>query len=255
MDPYIESQIWTDFHSRFITDMSDALVPSIRPHYVARIEERVYLEHDQDTLKDYVRPDIAIVEQDHWSDSAWGGTATATAVAPEVMTLPMPQQQTEAYLTIRKLETKEVVTVIELLSPGNKAVGSDGRQEYLDKREKILQSSTHLVELDLLRGGERLPVAGTLPAGDYYAWVSRSNRRPRVYVYAWPLRRPLPPVPIPLAGDDPDVMLDLQAAFSAAYDRAGYDYSLDYDAPVAPPLTETDEAWAQQTLDSVASRL
>jgi hypothetical protein len=53
---------------------------------------------------------------------------------------------------------------------------------------------------------------------------------------------------VPLLGDDPDVSLDLQVAFEAAYDRAGYDYSLDYRRPVEPPLSDADAAWVQEVL-------
>jgi len=81
----------------------------------------------------------------------------------------------ENYLVIRHLGSGEVVTVIELLSPSNKCTGSEGRKAYLAKREEILSSRTNLVELDLLRGGARLPTVQPLPPGDYFAFVCRSN--------------------------------------------------------------------------------
>lgn len=56
----------------------------------------------------------------------------------------------ERYIAIVSLPSRELVTVIELLSPTNKRVGADGRREYLRKREQILQSAVHLVEIDLL---------------------------------------------------------------------------------------------------------
>ena len=56
----------------------------------------------------------------------------------------------------------------------------------------------------------------------------------------------------PLAGDDPDALLDLQAAFTTVYDRSGYDYSLDYRRPVEPPLSEADAAWVQERLSSLS---
>lgn len=56
------------------------------------------------------------------------------------------------------------------------------------------------------------------------------------------------PVPVPLAGDDPDVPLDLQAAFTTTYDRAGYDYALDYRRPVEPPLEASTEVWLRSVL-------
>jgi hypothetical protein len=53
----------------------------------------------------------------------------------------------QGYLEIREVTTKEVVTIIKLLSPVNKRPGK-GRQSYENKRERILSSSTHLVEED-----------------------------------------------------------------------------------------------------------
>jgi hypothetical protein len=111
------------------------------------------------------------------------------------------------------------------------------------KRETVLLSTAHLVELDLLRRGVRLPTQEALPPGDYYAFVCRQRRRPQAEVYAWSLRQPLPSIPVPLAGNDPDAVIDLQAVFTTVYERAGYDYSLDYQRAVEPPLSEVDAAW------------
>jgi len=91
-------------------------------------------------------------------------------------------------------------------------------------------------------------VRGVLPMGDYFAFGARSERRPHAEVYAWTLQQPLPTVPVPLARDDPDAALHLQTVFTSAYDRAGYDYSLDYRRPAEPPLAEADAAWVQEIL-------
>ena len=71
------------------------------------------------------------------------------------------------------------MAVIELLSPANKPRGRVGWREYLQKREEVLSSGTHLVELDLLRGGSRLPTVDPLPQGDYFVFVCRAQRRYR----------------------------------------------------------------------------
>ena len=160
----------------------------------------------------------------------------------------IPEQRRIAFLTLRERETREVVTVIEVLSPLNKRSGSRGQRQYLRKREAVLQSVAHLIELDLLRGGQRPPMFEPLPPGDYYASVSRERLRPKVEVYAWPLPHPLPPIPVPLAENDRDVTLDLQAVFNTVYDRVGYDYSLDYRRSVEPPLSEPDAAWVRELL-------
>ncbi|MBW3540170.1 MAG: DUF4058 family protein [Planctomycetes bacterium] len=119
-----------------------------------------------------------------------------------------------------------MVTVLELLSPSNKN-GPD-RSVYLAKRNSLLRQDVHLFELDLLFGGKRLPLSGDLPSGDYYALVSRSDRRPQCEVYAWSVRQPLPKLPIPLRASDPDVIVDLAAIFATAYERGRYARSIDY---------------------------
>jgi len=169
--------------------------------------------------------------------------------------LPAPERVREAFLTVRARESMEVITVIEVLSPGNKRANSDGRREYLRKREEVLLSDTHLVELDLLRGGERLPTLRPLPSGDYYALVCRRQQRFQAAVYAWSLRRPLPPIPVPLAAADRDAVVDLQAIFTTVYDRAGYDYALDYRRAIVPPLSLDDQGWVQQILAATPSPL
>lgn len=243
MDPYLEGPRWPGFHLHLTGEIQAFLVPQLRPKYVVDAERRVYVEYDPEDELRSIQPDIAIADEE--PSRRLGRTGTAAIVEPVVLTVPVPVEHREAYLSIQLRETREVVTVLEILSPSNKRPGSDGRREYLRKRDEVLESKTHLVELDLLRGGDRLPTVQPLPDGDYFALVCRGNRRPRVEVYAWGLRTPLPTIPIPLVGPDPDASLDLQAVFTAAYDRAGYDYSLDYEASLYPPLRDADRAWAK----------
>ena len=248
MDLFIEGQVWPDFHLRLITATSDALMPDLRPRYLVRAEERIYLEHEMEGEPRHIRPDLLVARfAERGSQSADRGAATV-ADQPVEITLPMPEEVVERYLTIQDTATREVVTIIEILSPANKRPGSDGRAQYAAKRESVLMSMTNLVEIDLLRGGSRLPVRGQLPPADYYAFVSRGRRRPRAAVYYRTLREPLPAIPIPLADADPDIYLDLQSVFTTVYDRAGYDYSLDYSLDPVPPVSENDSTWIQDRL-------
>jgi Protein of unknown function (DUF4058) len=254
MDPFIENQIWEDFHHALIEVIREALIPQTRPHYVVRVEERVYVEHEPSSLPMFIRPDVTVLERtgsEHPPEST--AAATTVSITPVLLHLPVPERIREAFLMIRERETMEVVTVIEVLSPGNKRAGSDGRREYLRKREEVLLSYTHLVELDLLRGGERLPTIEPLPQGDYYAFIRRRQQRLQAEVYAWSLRQSLPSIPVPLAEADADVVLDLHAIFNTVYNRTGYDYSLNYRRVIEPPLTNADNAWAQQLLAALFS--
>ena len=252
MDPFLEARVWPDFHHRFITILPEHLTPHVRPDYVVRVEERVYLEHESGERPAVIRPDVTVVKSEGWEPAA-GGPATATVAEPLILTLPIPEQETEVYLTVRERATMDVVTIIEVLSPGNKRPGSDGRREYLNKREAVLRSFTNLVELDLLLDGERLPTDQLLPPADYYAFVARGNCRPRAEVYFWTLKQSLPSVPIPLRGDDPDVLVDLQAVLNTVYDRAGYDYSLGYEHALELDLAEAQMKSVRAVLSSVTS--
>ncbi|MBI3926434.1 MAG: DUF4058 family protein [Armatimonadetes bacterium] len=82
-----------------------------------------------------------------------------------------PERIEEPRTEIRLRDGQQVTTVIELLSPWNKRKGGNGRSEYLAKRDSLLASSVHLVELDLLRGGATMPMARTLPQADHYVIV------------------------------------------------------------------------------------
>jgi hypothetical protein len=250
MDPFIEGYEWEDFHGRFVTAIADAIVPAVRPDYSVRTELRIYVEHqDYEAVAGQIQPDITIVRDatEKRRRKSLGQSAVAT-VEPVERSLPAFFEVRKKYLVIRRLNSAEVVSVIELLSPSNKRTGSEGREAYLGKRQETIESPTSLVELDLLRGGERLPAVELLPEGDFYAFVRRSSRRMKVDVYAWPLNHRLPVIPIPLAVGDREVSLDLQAVFDGVYDRSGYDYSLRYDHAVVPQLNKSDARWVNSLL-------
>jgi hypothetical protein len=252
MDPFIETQEWSDFHATYMTVIRELLTPQVRPRYVVRVERRVYLEQPFDE-PDQAIPDVAILERRGISGSPPGTAmldeATSSITAVECL-LPEAEEHREYFLVLRDRETLRIVTLIELLSPTNKRAGSEGREQYLDKREEILQSRTNVVELDLLRGGRRLPMQSELPRGDYYALVRRGWRRRRVAVYAWTLRQKMPPIPIPLQKDEPEPRLDLQAALDLSYDRAAYQDSLDYSQALQPPARQEDADWIKELLSA-----
>lgn len=247
MDPYLESPAlrW-GFHSRFINGISDALVPLVRPKYIVDVELRVIVQEVPDEILFAVRPDVTITEGG--TKAPLTATAATATIVPVRLALPVLEEVREVYLEVRELEAQRVVTVIEMLSPSNKRSGSSGWAEYIRKRSLTLHSDTHLIELDLLRSGQRMPMRDPLPPGDYYVMVSRAPHRPMADVYAFGLRDRLPTIPIPLAEDDPDVPLELQAVFNTLYDRAGYDYRLDYTSPPDPPLCPKDAEWASVLL-------
>src|SRR5207249_4412985 len=57
------------------------------------------------------------------------------------------------WIEIRVAKQQRVVTNIEILSPRNKM--RTGRANYVERRNAYLQSSAHLIEVDLVRQGQR----------------------------------------------------------------------------------------------------
>ena len=157
----------------------------------------------------------------------------------------------QRWIEIRRKPDWVPVAVLELLSPSNKL--GHGYEEYLYKRVSMISRSIHLVEVDLLLGGRRLPMARPLPTGDFYVFVSRTERRPVADVYSWSIRDRLPTIPIPLVSPDPDILLDLARIFAAVYDRGRYDRSIDYQVPLPLPLGTSDRMWAEEVARSRTS--
>ncbi len=241
MDPYLEDPaLWPGFHTRLINEIAALLVPQVTPRYFVDIEKRLYVLPADDPAGRQIVPDVAILRG--------SGRETATSFGefsqPVVLTMQDEMEMAEARLVIAPREGGAAVTILEVLSPTNKTAGSQGRRDYLEKRGEIVHSSTHLVEIDLLRVGERFPtLLQRLPLADYYVHVSREAQRPRGEVWPIRLRSPLPTVPVPLRAGDAEVRLDLGEAVKQAYDRGGYGARIDYAQPPAPPLGEADAAW------------
>ena len=249
MDLYLESQgFWQDFHFRLIALMSEALSSSLPENYAALIEERISLvDLSGDALFNF-QPDVAIARQDREGTPQTNRSHVATL---EPVTIPLAARDldevTERWIEIKRLPDLSLVTVIEILSPTNKS--GLGRTDYLHMRRQLLEQPVNLVEIDLLLRGSRIPLGAPLPPGDYYALVSRADKRNNCDVYAWSVRRLLPTIPIPLSYPDPDLSVDLSRAVERAYDQGRYARLVNYAAPVdLLALTPNDREWADHQL-------
>ncbi|MEG5175789.1 DUF4058 family protein [Microcoleus sp. B3-D7] len=252
MDPYLEHpDFWQETHNRLIIAIADTIMPQIRPKYEVAIDKRIYEITDLNESNDESLlvgiPDVAIKRQSNNQNIPTGSVATVSITLPTTVKVPAPEKINQTYLEVREMATKQVVTAIEILSPVNKRSG-EGRITYLKKRQSILGSLTNLVEIDLLRKWESMPILNNSIQSDYRVLVSPSNRRPFAELYAFNLRDSLPIFPLPLREEDVEPIVNLPEIFGGIYDRAGYDYRIDYNPEPVPSLSEEDRVWATQIL-------
>lgn len=253
MDPYLEGPLGMTVHTNLIVEIARQLVPKVMPKYLVLCGQRVVVAPPDETALSSARsPDVGTFAPDALAATN-GGTATATA-APLVMEALRPEPLTHHTVEIREAAQRRLVTAIEVLSPTNKR--DDGREEYAAKREELLSSSAHLIEIDLIRVGDRFPTVRPLPAVPYFVFLSRSGRRGGVEVWPIPLDQPLPVIPVPLLAGDADQALDLQAALTVAYNDFRFDVVLaaDYAGPPPGPLTPEQLAWVEEGLRQAGRR-
>lgn len=244
MNPYLEQEhVWHDFHERFCPALAELLTPQLRPNYVARIDEHIYIhELPNEPRRLAGRADVSLAR----TPTTEATRATAALLEPPArVRLPAIDVERVAFVEIRDRLDRRVVTVLELLSPTNKYAGPD-REQYLAKRGQLLASGTHFVEIDLLRGGPRLPLEN-LPECDYYVLVSRAEERPQAGLWPLRLRERLPVIRVPLRSPHADALLDLQALLDRIYDAAGYEDDI-YVGEPQPRLSPEELAWAKQFL-------
>ncbi|NET09550.1 MAG: DUF4058 family protein [Merismopedia sp. SIO2A8] len=248
MNPYLEQPaLWHQVHNRLIIAIADVLTPQIAPKYRVSIEERVYTSVDDKLLAGIA--DVAVANATPvLSSSQTQQSTAATTTKPIVIQLPMPEEVIERFLEVKLTQSGEIVTVIEILSPKNKRSGP-GRDAYQTKRRKIFQSQTSLVEIDLLRGGEPMPMLIDIDK-PYRIMVSRGHCRPAADLYAVSLPEPLPEIPIPLRPDELEPLVNLQTVLNEVYERARFDLAIAYTQPLTPAISAQEKAWIKTIVSS-----
>lgn len=245
MDPYLEPY-WGDVHSSLVLYARDQIQGHLPRDLRARVEERVFVDSPEEAEGD-VYPDIRVIERGRGSGPAAPVSTTRTA---EPIIVDLDEQITERFIEIIDVGSgRQVVTVIEVLSPANKCPGTS-REKYLQKQKELLGGKVSLVEIDLLRAGRpvlALPT-GRRPRERWRVVVRRGWKPTLAELYEIPLRQPLPTIKIPLRQTDADVPLDLQALLDQAYDNGAYQDDLDYEAEPDPPLDPDDAAWLDALL-------
>ena len=234
-----DPRLWPDVHSRLNNAISELIGYQVSPNFTVHIEERVYIASMDEIRDQRIAPDVFVVQRE--SRPSKGNAATLISPSTKVIPLYDPEIH-DRYIEIRDGLSQQVVAILELLSPANKASSTRGREQFLRKRQAILASATHWIEIDLLRAGERPREAAG--RGDYCALVARADRTEGYDVWDANLRDPLPTIAIPLRPPYDDVPLDLQAALTLVYERGDFrGQARLFPASSVPPLLPADANW------------
>lgn len=248
MHPYLERPgLWEEIHTGLMVSIQQYLSPLAGPRYRVAIECRVYMAVLATEAGELVgKPDVMLIAGGRLQEAT---VEYRTAPGPIVVELPALQEVVERYLEIREVMSGEVITVIELLSPGNK-LSTQGRQQYEEKRAAVLASRTNLVEIDLLRIGRPFPIGAKpddrarLSRADYRLVISRTAGRPLADAYFLSVRDPIPTIPIPLRPGEPEPELPVNQLLHELYERGQYELAVDYrlSSPL-PAFSDEDAAW------------
>ena len=260
MDPYLEApDIWPDFHDALASEIRAALNNALPAPYYARLEMRpeVGIVGEGRPRRPIV-PDVSVVWPPH---GAGAGLAVLDRPRRDVSKAIEVTIQDEPirhhFVEVRDAKRGHaLVTLIEILSPSNKRPGPD-RVAYRAKQREVGDGGASLIEIDLLREGERVyPEPGLAavieeiePRGDYLVLVNRAWKRGAggvgYEVFPSVIRDWLPCIPVPLREGEDDTPLDLQYVVNRAYDGGPYlRGAVDYARPPEPPLKADDADWA-----------
>ena len=249
MNPYLEQpRFWPGVHNDLIAQLRTSLGPQLPPQYRMEINERFELDvvwPVDDTKSRDVIPDISVT-----TDRAQTGrVVVAEPPAPaNSVAVATPAPVRVAYLEVRQAPDDRVVTVVEILSPTNKAPGS-GRTDYIRKREDILASDVNLVEIDLLRGGESMPLTTPVPPCHYHILVSQERWRPSARLFPFLVQNAIPKFPLPLLEGESAIEADIGPLLAGMHHTGRYNMAVDYGKPPpAPALDEETQQWVDERL-------
>jgi hypothetical protein len=205
--------MWPSFHHQLVSCLYQILLPGLIDRYRARVGQRHY--------------------------------ATEQALFTSVVR----EEHVEEFIEIRQRSDGRLITLVDVVSPTNKTTAA-GRSAYLKKRTESKAANTSLVEIDLvLQGQPMLDYSREgLPDWDHAVTVTRSTQPERYEIYTATLQKRLPRFRLPLAADDRDTVLDLQAAFTRCYDQGGFSAKIDYQREPVTRLTDENRKWLGEVL-------
>ena len=258
MDPYIEaSGLWEDFHNHLIDAIYRVIAPKLPPGYTASTATRSYVVLLETEGKDeyLARPDVAVTESKTSKKprKKKGGGAAVAEPGEFAGSIPMQafvaEKFRETFVEIYlQGEERTLITCIEVLSPSNKRPATEGWREYERKRQAMLLGHANFIEIDLLRGGQKMPMRTGWPKAPYTLLVSWAVNAPHCRVWPAHFNERLPPIPVPLLDPEPDLRLDLQPLIDEIYALGRYNELLAYERVLQPTLSDADAGWVRDQL-------
>ena len=250
MDPWLEGFLWADLHHELASSIRKQLAPQVKPKYVVRIDTYTYQDVLPEEEVGIFYPDLEILKKPPQSNDLLSEPEAAYGmVTPPTLTFPtrLTVEARVPVVEIRDKGNNQLITAIEILSPVNKR--NPGIVQYREKREMLYVGGVHLLEIDLLRKGQRPSVYHALPKwAHYFVMLVRADQT-KTQVWALTVRDKLPTLPVPLKSPDPDIRLDLGKALDDAVSMGDYGGSINYrEEPPLPAFSEEDREWLQGVL-------
>ena len=220
MDPFLEDEaLWSSFQHHLVAGLYQILLPGLVDRYRARIAQRTYVTEEP------------------------------------LFTSVIRQERTDEYIEIRQRADGRLVTLVDFVGPATKTF-SQGRAAYLETRRQARGHNASVVEIDLVLQGRPLLDYSRdgLPEWDYAVTVTRCTQPERFEIYTSTLSKRLPRFKVPLAPDDRDTVLDLQATFAKAYDQGHFAASIDYSKDPATRISTAQRDWIADWLKQMKMR-
>ncbi|WP_089934948.1 DUF4058 family protein [Candidatus Entotheonella palauensis] len=265
MDPYLEGYLWPDVHHALPSEIRRRLAPQVRPRYAVRIEVATYHDENPESEIGIMYPDLEIWRRRFASQALEAvppaaldaDIAAAERGAPITQPITVPLLDYEvriATVEVYDAVQNQLITSVEIISPYNKR--ESGLGKYREKQRRLREAGVHLLEIDLIRRGQRPVKTGAVITdhelfdAHYLITLVRGGANK---LEAWPVnvQQPLPVVAVPLRPPDNDVPLALDAVLTTIYDEAGYDLSIDYSQPPPPPEFDAKtQEWMRQHIQT-----
>jgi hypothetical protein len=263
MDPYLEAcGLWERFHHHFIEAIYRAIATALPSGYTVDTATRSYvvLVETEGKKEHLAKPDVTITEAaTAKKPRKKKGNLAVAEPAETAESVPMQafiaEEFQETFVEIyAERDERVLVTCVEVLSPANKRPDTEGWRQYQRKRQALLLGRANFIELDLLRGGSKLPMLTPWPDSPYTLLVSRADKAPYCRVWLAHFQRRLPVIPVPLLSPDPDLSLDLQPLLDGIYALGRYHERIDYSQPLAPSLSDAETVVVRDLLKDRSSR-